>query len=226
MDIEILYEDKYIIVIVKPPKIPVQPDKTGDNDITKELLKHIENTEKNPYIGILHRLDRPVGGVMVFAKDKKTEAIMSKDISNNRFEKYYYAITCGKPNIESGRIENYLVKNSKINKSFIVNDENYKGAKKAILDYKVLNTVNDEKYGLLSLVSIKLITGRHHQIRVQLSNAGFPLWGDNKYNEMFNKKGGWTQISLWAYKLKFFHPKTKKIMTFEKKTEIYPFNIF
>ena len=229
MEIKILYEDRYIIAAEKPPKIPAQSDKTQDKDmvnIIEEYLITKNPSNKKPYIGLVHRLDRPVGGVMVFAKNKFANKELSEQIRLKKIKKEYYSVVCGKPEKEEELVEDYLKKLKTINMSKVVS-ENTRGSKKSQLKYKVIDCINTDQYGILTLLKIKLMTGRHHQIRVQLSNRGIPIWGDNKYNKIFVKKKEWTQISLWAYKLTFYHPKTKKQIIIESKFyEQYPFDLF
>lgn len=229
MNIKILFEDKYLIVVEKPPKTASQSDKTNDSDmvsIVKEYLLE-ENPENNePYIGLVHRLDRPVGGIMIFAKSLFANRELSEQIRTKKIKKEYYAVICGKPEINSVFLEDYLKKLRTINMSKVVAEET-KGAKKSQLKYQFIECVDTEEYGELSLLRIKLMTGRHHQIRVQLSNKGLCIWGDNKYNKKFVKKKEWTQIALWAYKLTFIHPKTKKQMVIESMpNNEYPFSLF
>lgn len=227
MDIKVIYEDSHIIVVEKPPKIPSQQDKTGDMDmlgLIKDYLKKKYPRARNPYIGLIHRLDRPVGGLMVFAKNKEANAKLSEQIKFHSFEKEYLAVVCGKPEKDKGELIDYLLKNQARNISKVVSKGN-KGAKEAILGYAYLNSVSAEE-GILSLIKIVLKTGRHHQIRVQLSNAKLPLWGDNKYNPSFVKRKDWTQIALWAWKLTFYHPKTNKLCSFELNPTQYPFTLF
>ncbi|HOQ16085.1 MAG TPA: RluA family pseudouridine synthase [Defluviitaleaceae bacterium] len=228
MDIPILYEDGHIIVALKPPKIPSQADKSGDKDMLsylKEYLKEQYPMAQNPYIGLVHRLDRPVGGLMVFAKSKWANAKLSEQIQNKQFNKEYLAVVTGKPEKVQGELVDYLLKNQKLNLSKVVSKET-KGAKEAILEYECLDSVEFENEGWLSLLKIVLKTGRHHQIRVQLSHAGIPVWGDNKYNPAFVKRREWTQIALWAYSLSFYHPKTNQLCLYIEKPEQYPFNQF
>lgn len=207
--VKILYEDNHIIVVEKPPNIPSQGDKTGDQDmltIIKEYIKEKYNKPGNVYLGLVHRLDRPVGGVMVFAKTSKAAARLSEQVRNKTFQKEYLVIVDGKLENNKGTLENYLLKNEKNNISKVVT-ENTKNAKYAKLDYEILK-YNDEID--LSVLKILLYTGRHHQIRVQLSNIGHSICGDQKYGT----RGRGKQISLWAYKLTIEHPITKETMTF------------
>jgi len=218
MDIQILYEDEYMLAAEKPQGMPSQADKTGDPD----LLSELEAYAKQP-LGLLHRLDRPVGGVMLFAKDKKAEAILAKDLQENRLNKRYLTVLCGKLPKERGTLEDYLLKNARTNLSEVVSKDR-KGAKKAILHYTKMAEVETDM-GWLTLAEIKLETGRHHQIRVQTSHAGFPIWGDKKYHKNFSKRGK-TEIALWSYKLEGVHPKTKKPFVLTAKPEKEPFSLF
>ncbi|WP_243109322.1 RluA family pseudouridine synthase [Anaerophilus nitritogenes] len=225
----IIFEDQHIIVAQKPPKVPSQSDQTFDLDMLsmiKEYLKEKYPNAKDPYLGLIHRLDRPVGGVMVFAKSKDSNAKLSEQIRTKKFKKKYYVVVCGKPENKQGELRNYLKKLRDLNMSKVVT-ENSKAGKEALLEYEWIDSVDTDEYGTLSLLKVDLKTGRHHQIRVQLSHANLPIWGDNKYNKTFVKIKKWTQISLWAYSLSFYHPKDQKLMTFESKpTEEYPFSLF
>ncbi|KNF08237.1 ribosomal large subunit pseudouridine synthase C [Gottschalkia purinilytica] len=229
MEIKTIFEDKNILVVEKPPKLPCQSDKTNDEDLMSILYKDIKERNdklKNVYLGLIHRLDRPVGGVMVLAKTQESNSNLSKQVSNRYMKKEYLTIVCGKPDETKGELKNYLKKLSTINMSKVVSKDT-KGAKEAILEYEVIDTLNTQEYGNLSLVKIKLKTGRHHQIRVQLSNWGFPIWGDNKYNKDFVKKKEWTQIALWAYRLSFSHPIKRSYLSFTSLPHNeYPWNLF
>ncbi len=208
--LNILYEDNHIIVVEKTPNIPSQGDKTGDKDmltIIKEYIKEKYNKPGNVYLGLIHRLDRPVGGVMVFAKTSKSAGRLSEQVRNKELKKEYLVVADGKFEKEKGHLENYLLKNERNNLSKIVK-EGTKNSKLAILDYEVIK-YNEEID--LSVVKINLHTGRHHQIRVQLSNINHSIYGDQKYGTRGNGK----QIALWAYKLSFDHPITKEKLTFE-----------
>jgi len=212
--LKILYEDNHIIVIEKPPNIPSQADKTEDIDmltIIKQYLKEKYNKPGNVYLGLVHRLDRPVGGVMVFAKTSKAAARLSEQVRNKEFKKEYLAIVDGKLENTMGTLENYLLKNEKTNTSKVVK-EGTKNSKYAKLDYEVLKYNKEIN---LSLLKILLHTGRHHQIRLQLSNFGHSICGDQKYGT----RGRGKQISLWAYRLTIQHPVTKEQMTFKDLPE-------
>ena len=207
--LKVLYEDNHIIVAEKPPNISSQGDKTEDQDmltIIKEYLKEKYNKPGNVYLGLVHRLDRPVGGVMVFAKTSKAAARLSEQVRNKVFKKEYLAIVDGKPKNKKDTLEDYLLKNEKTNTSKVVKEET-KNSKYAKLDYEVVK-YNEEIN--LSLLKILLHTGRHHQIRVQLSNMGHSICGDQKYGT----RGRGKQISLWAYKLTIEHPITKEELSF------------
>lgn len=215
-NLKILYEDNHIIVVVKPAGIPVQQDKTSDLDmltIIKAYLKEKYNKPGNVYLGLVHRLDRMVGGVMVFAKTSKAASRISEYIRQKNVKKRYLAIVNGKMDITGEKIElrNYLIKNERLNMSRVV-DKSVKGSKESILEYKVLKTFkyNNKDY---SLVDIDLHTGRHHQIRVQFANIGHPLYGDIKYGNKINKVG--QNLALFSYYLSFFHPTKDEYLEFE-----------
>ncbi len=214
----ILYEDSFLLCVVKPSGMPAQPDKTGDMDI----LTFLQQKEKSNAIGLIHRLDRPVGGVMLFAKTKEAEGILSQMVQKKQIKKEYFAVVCGKAN-EKEKLEDYLLKNGRTNLSSVV-DKNTKGAKKAVLSYD-RKEVLEEGDCFLSLLKIELETGRHHQIRVQLSQRGLPIWGDQKYNTIQKMKKG-TKIALWSYSLTFLHPKTGEILFIKAIPEGEPFSKF
>jgi 23S rRNA pseudouridine1911/1915/1917 synthase len=210
MKIEIIYEDNHIIVIEKPVNIPVQEDRTGDMDLLnaiKEDIKIRYNKPGNVYLGLVHRLDRPVGGVMIFAKTSKAASRLSDAVRRHAFDKEYVAVVRGKPVYPRSRLENFLVKDKKENQVYVT-EEGVEGAKKAILEYELLASSGD-----LSLVSVHLLTGRPHQIRVQLANIGCPIFGDQKYGSSVNKPG--QQIALWARQLGFQHPVKKEPVSFK-----------
>jgi 23S rRNA pseudouridine1911/1915/1917 synthase len=210
MNIKIIFEDSEIIVCEKSAKIPVETAKIGVIDMVSQLRIYVKNQSGDSYIGVVHRLDQPVEGIIVFAKNQKAAASLSKQISQNQMKKHYLAVICGQPTKKEGVFVDYLHKNAKTNTSAVVN-KNVTGAKRSELKYQIL-TQEEE----LSLADIELITGRHHQIRVQMANAMLPLWGDVKYNKQFFDKTGVTP-ALCAYKLEFIHPKTSQPMAFEIK---------
>lgn len=213
-NLKVIYEDNHIIVVEKVPNIPSQADKTGDVDmlsLVKDYIKEKYNKPGNVYLGLVHRLDRPVGGIMIFAKTSKAASRLSNEVREKVFKKKYLAVVDGKIEEEKGTLEDYLYKDQRNNMSKVVNKDK-KNAKFAKLDYEVLkyNKIKD-----LSLVKINLHTGRHHQIRVQLSNLGHSIFGDQKYG----KRGRGKQIALWAYELTIKHPITKEEMTFKDLPE-------
>ena len=208
--LKVIYEDNHIIVVEKPVNIPSQGDKTGDTDmltIIKEYLKEKYNKPGNVYLGLIHRLDRPVGGVMVFAKTSKAAARLSEQVREKVFKKTYLVIANGKFDKTKGLLSDYLLKNERKNMSKVV-PEGTKNSKYAELDYEVLKY---DKELNLSVLKINLHTGRHHQIRVQLSSRDHSIYGDQKYGG----RGHGKQICLWAYELTINHPITQKEMTFK-----------
>lgn len=214
--INVLYEDNHIIVVEKKINIPICEDDSHDLDMltmVKQYLKEKYNKPGNVYLGLVHRLDRPVGGVVVFAKTSKAASRLSEQVREKHLQKKYYAVIIGDIQNE-GVLEDKLLKDSKNN--IVKVDKNGKDSK---LEYKII-----AKKDGMSLVDINLITGRSHQIRVQFSSRGCPLYGDNKYNK--DAKAG-EQIALFAYELSLIHPVTKEKMTFKlDKPFRYPFNIF
>jgi len=200
---KILYEDNHIIVVIKDYNVPVQEDSSKDDDlinIIKKYLKDKYNKPGNVYLGMVHRLDRPVGGIMVFAKTSKAASRLSEQIRNKEFEKRYMALVHNKVKEHETLIDK-ISRDEENNKSYISDD-----GKEAILEYNLIEYRND-----MSLVDINLVTGRHHQIRLQMSHHGYPIYGDQKYG--IDKEG--IQIHLWAYKIKFKHPVKDEIMEFE-----------
>lgn len=214
--INVIYEDNHLLVVEKPINIPTQEDNTKDKDlltILKEYIKEKYNKPGNVYLGLVHRLDRPVGGIMVFARTSKAASRLSEQVRNKTFKKTYNAVVIG--NIENtGKLKDYLLKDEKRN--IVKVDE--KG-KEAILNFKKLNFKDN-----MSLVEINLETGRSHQIRVQMSHHGYPLFGDQKYNKNAKVR---EQIALFAKKIEFVHPTTNELLTFELDLpNRYPFTIF
>ncbi len=205
--LKIIYEDNHIIVVVKPPNVLSQKDITDDMDMTtmiKQYLKEKYHKPGNVYLGLLHRLDRPVGGVMVFAKTSKAAARLSKDIKNHCFEKKYLAVIDGYLIRNDGTMIDYLLRDKKGNTIVTTKEE----GKYAELSYRVLQRNKKENK---TLVEIQIKTGRHHQIRVQFSSRGYPLCGDQRYG-----KKDKTQIALFSYFLKFCHPVKKDWLEFKR----------
>ncbi len=206
MDWKIIFEDGEMLVAEKPQGMPTQVDKTGDLDLLSALEQHCGHP-----LGLIHRLDRPVGGLLVFAKTKRAEAAFAKQMQEGILEKRYLAVLLGKMPEEKGTLIDYLKKNTRTNLSEVVSPKDKMG-KKAVLHYEVFQTKVEENQ-ILSLVEIQLETGRHHQIRVQTAHAGAPIWGDKKYNPQFQRRGR-TEIALWAYSLKGLHPATNQPWSF------------
>ncbi|MEG0073461.1 MAG: RNA pseudouridine synthase [Clostridia bacterium] len=209
--LNVLYEDNHIIVVEKMVRVPMQKDISEDIsmiDIVKEYLKIKYNKPGNVYLGMVHRLDRMVGGIVVFAKTSKAMTRLSETIRTRKMAKKYLAVLNGELK-GSGTLENYLVKNEKENMSSVCREDT-KNAKLAVLDYSVIENANG-----YTLVDVNLHTGRHHQIRVQFANIGHPLFGDQKYGQKINKIGD--NIALYAYSLSFAHPVSKEVLKFEKK---------
>jgi len=205
---QVLYEDNHIIVINKKPSDIVQGDKTGDEtlpDKIKAYLKEKYDKPGNVFCGVVHRLDRPTSGVVVFAKTSKALSRLNDQFRGKETNKVYWAVVEQKPQKNWARLENFLKKNEKQNKSYVVNDD-VKDAKKAILTYRLINSSG--KYHLLE---VSLDTGRHHQIRVQLSNIGCIIKGDVKYGAKRSNTDG--SIHLHARQLTFNHPTTKEEIT-------------
>ena len=207
-DVPVLYEDNHIIVVLKPQNMPVQEDESGDMDLVNLLKSYIKekyNKPGNAFIGLVHRLDRTTGGVMVFARNSKSAARLSQAFVDREIEKEYLAVLCGTPKNKQGTLVNYLKKNP-VNNMVAISSEATDGAKRAELSYKILATTP-----LTSLARIQLSTGRSHQIRVQFSAINTPVFGDARYG---GDKYGKHNLALWACKLVFIHPVTKDKMIF------------
>ncbi len=227
--VNIIYEDNHLLVVEKPANMLTQGDQTGDRDLLtclKDDIKVRYNKPGNVYLGLVHRLDRPVGGVMVFAKTSKAASRLSDQIRTREFDKTYMAVIHGVPEKLSDTLVHYLVKDERTNTVRIVPEPESAGtdrvadAKKAVLDY----VVKDTREGY-SLVSIKLHTGRPHQIRVQFSAIGCPLYGDQKYGASQNKPG--MQLALWSVEIGFAHPVLKEHVSFRSAPpSVYPWNLF
>ena len=207
-DLIILYEDNHVIVVLKPQNIPSQADDSKDPDmlsIIKDYIREKYDKKGNVYLGLVHRLDRPTGGVMVFAKSSKAAARLSEQLVGGDFEKRYYAVLVGEPKEDKATLTGYLKKNS-VNNMVYLCTATEDGAKMAELEYEVL-----EKKAGLSLAEVRLHTGRSHQIRVQMAGIGCPVYGDMRYGGEKAKKG---KLALWAYYLSFLHPVSKERMVF------------
>lgn len=212
-NLNIIYEDNHIIVVEKPVNMLSQSDNTKDLDLQTALKMYIKEKYHKPgnvYIGLVHRLDRPTGGLMVFARTSKSASRLSEEIRNKSFKKSYLAVINGKTK-EKDTLEDYLEKQGNI--SVISTKEKGKYAK---LDYELIAYKDN-----LSLVKVNLETGRNHQIRLQFKSRNMPLYGDNKYNNEKNKN-----LGLYAYKLEFTHPTKKEKMVFINYPTYSPFNKF
>ena len=211
MGLNILFEDEHVLVVKKDAGIPVQAGKLRMMDLQGMIKNELYRRNRKggePYLGLIHRLDQPVEGVMVFAKTPLAAGSLSEQVTDGRMKKHYLALLCGKPSEDSGKLVDYLVKDGRTNTSSVAESAT-KDAKRSELNYKVLKR-NEET----TLVEVELLTGRHHQIRVQMANAGWPLYGDTKYNPLFQETSEYVQTALCAYRLSFVHPKTKKVMEF------------
>lgn len=258
-DLEVIYEDNHVIVVIKPQNIPTQKDESEDMDmltLVKEYIKVKYNKPGNVYVGLVHRLDRPTGGLLVFARTSKAASRLSEQIKNGKFDKRYLTVLNGIPNERTKKLEHFLRKDEKTNIVKIV-PRSEDGAKKAELIYNVIDTYSDyievpritqartkinqheilirdddkeqtneiktdeiktEKKAInkLSLVEVELLTGRSHQIRVQMASLKTPVYGDVKYGEIKDEdKKMSNNLALWAYKLSFVHPTTKSLMNFK-----------
>ncbi|MBQ3367906.1 RNA pseudouridine synthase [bacterium] len=208
---EIIYEDNHLLVVVKPQGIPVQKAESSNDDfqsILKSYLKRKYDKPGNVFLGIVHRLDQPVGGVMVFAKTSKAASRLSEEIRQNLWKKYYLAVVDGIPKEKKAVLEDYLVKNEATNEVSVSRKGDPK-AKFARLYYETLESKNGR-----SLLKITLETGRAHQIRVQLSSRGLPIVNDHKYNK---NSRNIADIALWAYSVEIIHPVTKEKLVFTKE---------
>lgn len=249
----ILYEDQDIIVCHKPAGIATQTARVGQADMVSEVKNYLARTRKVPYVGVVHRLDQPVEGILVFAGNKQAAAVLGRQITENCMEKYYYAVVCGSGYQESGVLTDYLVKDGRTNISRIVPPE-VKGAKKAVLEYEILSgripvaafaggqaeaeygrkedvaetnrraaAFTEQNTSMAALVGIRLLTGRHHQIRVQMSSAGMSLLGDYKYGDAqtveLSEHLHVKEIALCAGRLSFTHPRTGRRMEYKIRPE-------
>lgn len=206
-NLNVLYEDNHIIVVEKKAGVLSQSDITGAIDlltIIKEYVKEKYNKPGNVYIGLVHRLDKEVGGIMVFARTSKAARRLNEEIKNHNFKKTYVAVLDGVLDKKEDTLIDYIYKDEKKRISKIV-DKNYIGAKKADLSYNIIGYKNNK-----TIVKVNLVTGRYNQIRVQFKNIGYPLLGDKKYGSNKN-----TSLRLFAYNLSFMHPVKKELMNFK-----------
>ena len=241
---EIIYEDSELLVCHKPAGIPTQSSRIGTKDMVSILKtylaqphnlkaessaqqrasdpsaasgsvrrRHSQTARKEPYLALIHRLDQPVEGLLVFAKTPAAAKTLNQQLTTSGFGKYYRAIVHGAPSETEADLEDYLIKDARANISHVCSKET-PGAKLARLHYKVTRTELTASGETLSHLVIHLDTGRHHQIRVQMSHAGCPLVGDRKYNA-HSAEAAYSQLMLCAYRLEFKHPSTGKLLCFE-----------
>lgn len=229
MKTKIIYEDESILVVHKCAGLATQTARVGQQDVVSELKNYLAGKQpgKAPYIGVIHRLDQPVEGLLVFAKKKDCAAKLTSQLSEGTLNKQYYAVLCGKPSASEGELVDYLIKeNSGQAKVVTGQQEQYPDAKCARLQYQILREACEmesigEKPSVteITVVDIHIDTGRFHQIRAQMAHAGFPLLGDSKYGTTesveLSQKLGVCQVALCAYKLELQHPITKKKLSFQ-----------
>lgn len=219
MKTEIIYEDKDILICRKPAGLPTQTARIGQADMVSELKNYLAKAQntKTPYLAVIHRLDQPVEGLLVFGKNPAAAKILSQYLQEGNLHKHYYAVCYNQPFAEEGMLEDYMHKDGKAAMAKIV-PANATGAKKAVLRYKMLAA----KEGKV-LYDIEIETGRFHQIRAQMAHAQMPLLGDQKYadeeTKEYSKKQGIKNVALCAYELKITHPKTKQEMSFVVQPE-------
>lgn len=227
MRTKIIYEDKELLVCWKPSGLAVQTARVGEPDMASELKNYL----KSPYLGVVHRLDQPVEGLLVFARTKKAAAGLSAQLGEGVLNKQYYAVIYGQPPAREGELVDYLYKSTD-NRAVVATgqaDAQGKG-KKAVLQYKLLQNKLLQGAEKFSLVDIHLGTGRFHQIRAQMAHGGMPLLGDRKYgNEAslgLSSRLGADSVALCAYKLEFLHPITGRKLSFQEKPQGKTFSFF
>lgn len=226
MKTKIIYEDAHIIVAHKPAGLATQTAKVGQADMVSELKNHLASTRKGqaPYVGVVHRLDQPVEGLLVFGKNKQATAVLTKQLGQGTLNKQYYAVICGKPSEDSGELVDYLYKDVvKEGKALVVTgqQEQYPDAKRAVLQYQIIKELSTDP--AVCMADIHIDTGRFHQIRAQMAHAGFPLLGDSKYGTeescAVSCERGIRNVALCAYSLELLHPTTGKKLSFKVEPE-------
>ena len=217
MDKMIVYEDNVLLVVHKPVGIATETAKIGQADLVSELKNYRRRKGEDTYIGVIHRLDQPVEGLLVFAKDAGTAGALGDELQGGTLAKKYAALVAGIPQTSEGQLTDYLLKDGRTNLSRAV-PVGTKGAKEAALHWKLLR-----KNQTVSLLEIELYTGRHHQIRVQMAHAGFPLLGDFKYGSAesreISKTFGINSTALLAYEIRLTHPVTGEKIEFSLKLD-------
>lgn len=241
MRTRVIYEDKDVIVIYKPPGLAAQTAEVGRADVVSELKNYLaaSGSGKPPYLGIVHRLDQPVEGLLVFAKNKRAAASLTKQLAeqggNRPLNKRYYAVLCGKPSRTEGKIVDDMYREAaKSGRAVIVESgcESPVGTapKKAVLQYRILQTVQTPSGEEISLADIQIETGRFHQIRAQMAHAGMALLGDEKYADeavkACSRRLGIRTVALCAYSLAFVHPATGERLRFEAGPMAEVFSFF
>lgn len=222
-DIRILYEDNHLLGVEKPPNIPVQGDISGDGDLLAFLKQYIRekyNKKGEAFLGLVHRLDRPAGGAMIFARTSKAASRLSEQIRTRQVKKIYLAVVEGLFQNSTGTLHHYLVKDRE-NNTVHVSNAGTAGSQEAILHYQVLGAADNK-----SLVRIELETGRPHQIRVQFSHSGHPLIGDEKYGRT-DGKSPTKHLALWSCHISFKHPVRDEVIRIDSyPPKCYPWDLF
>lgn len=220
-DISIIYEDKDILVCKKPAGLPTQTSKVAAPDLVSELKNYLAE-KGEPYLAVVHRLDQPVEGLLVFAKNKEAAKKLNEQLRQNEFNKVYYAVAFNQPPVQEGMLEDYMIKDG--SRAKIVTADT-PGAKKAVLHYKLIAIEKGR-----ALYEVRLETGRFHQIRAQMAHAGMPLLGDRKYADaaiqIYSEMHGIKNVALCAYKLKLTHPGSGEEMLFVSKPSGEVFRAF
>ena len=219
--INILYSDRYIAACVKPAGVPCE---SADQNATTvlDMLKAQFAEKGQTYVAPVHRLDQVTEGVMIFSLSPKTTGKLSESIASKEVKKQYLTVIHGEPETRAGELHDILFRDPKKNKTFVVNRER-KGTRQAALCYEVIATIEDERFGKLSLLRIDLITGRTHQIRAQFSSRGMPLLGDGKYGA----KDNFPFVALLSHKISLSHPESRKLLEFSySPPDVFPWNAF
>lgn len=244
MKTKIIYEDQHILVCYKPAGLATQTARVGQQDMVSELKNYLAGKARQqamqadaqkkpqsvpqkkfiqPYLGVIHRLDQPVEGLLVFAKNSPAAAKLTAQLSQGTLNKQYYAVVCGQPPVETAELVDYLVKDEASGSAVVVEGENRSAvnAKKAVLQYRVISQLSTQAQ--IAMLDIHIDTGRFHQIRAQMTHAGLPLLGDGRYGSelscMISRELQVRNVALCAYKIVLKHPATGKQMTFEVKPE-------